>query len=257
MTFPPENLCFELPNIPDIDDICLPGGACLSYVWDGIGKIPTAADMSLDFYSQIGPALTPLIPMFNMLDTVLAIFKCIQAIPDAITSLNPSELVKCVPELAKLIDKLLGLIPQMSIPKMIKAALGNMSKLLRSIAIEIGYVSEELERIAKKIDRAADLNDIKMNGFLVCAQQDAHDTIRATGAALAGVGRMVLLLNIFIGLVGAEEIPCFGSIIEDNMDSLDVLVDLLNTLAELLQTMANAIPDPDLALTLALGEARC
>ncbi len=257
MAFPPKELCFKLPEIPTIDDICLPGGMCLSYVWDGIGKIPSVADVSLDFYSQIGPALTPLKPLFDILDTVLAIFRCVKAIPDAITSLDPRELLNCFPALAKLIDQLLKLIPQLSIPKMIKAALKNMGKLLRAIASDIEYIKSQLQRIADMIDRAADLNDVKMNGFLVCAQQDVQDSVMSTAEALKGIGRIVLLLNIFIGMIGGEEIPCFGSIVEDNLDSLDVIIDLLTTLAELLDTMADAIPDPDLALTLALGDLKC
>jgi hypothetical protein len=257
MTFPPEDLCFPLPDLPEVEDICLPGGICLSYVWDGIGKIPSVADISMDFYSQIGPALTPLIPLFNILDTVLAIFRCVKAIPDAITSLDPSELLKCLPALAKLVDQLLKLIPQLSIPKMVKVALKNMAKLLRSIASEITYIQSQLQRIADEIDRAAELQDVKMNGFLVCAQQDAFDTLAATGEALKGLGRIVLLLNVFIGLIGAEEIPCFGSLVSENTDNLDAVIDLLTTLAELLDTMSDAIPDPDLALTLALGDLQC
>ena len=51
MAFPPPELCIDMPDIPSIDDICFPGGFCLSYVWDSINKIPTAADMSMDFFS--------------------------------------------------------------------------------------------------------------------------------------------------------------------------------------------------------------
>lgn len=258
MAFPPEDLCFDMPEIPTIDDICFPGGFCLSYVWDSIGKIPTAADIGMDFFSQIGPALTPLVPLFNVLDTALAMFRCIKAIPDAITSLDPSELLNCLPALAKLVDQLLGLIPQLSIPKMIKAALTNLAMMLESIAGEFSYLQSQLQRIADMVDRAAELNDVKMNGFLVCAQNDLQDTVLSTSEALKGIGRIILLINIFIGLIGGEEIPCFGSLIEDNIsEGFDVVIDLLLSLAEVLRIMAGAIPDPDLALTLALGDLNC
>lgn len=257
MSFPPDDLCLEIPGIPTLDDICLPGGMCLSYIWDGIGKIPNMADISMDFFSQIGPALTPLKPLFDILDTVLLIFKCVKSIPDAITSLNPKELLNCLPALAKLIDQLLKLIPQLSIPKMIKAVLKNMALLLRSIASDFEYIQNELERILKQIERAASLNDVKMNGFLVCSQQDVQGSMLSTAEALKGMGRIILLINIFIGMIGGEEIPCFGSLIEGNLDNLNVLVDLLMTLADLLETMSDVIPDPDLILTLAMGDLKC
>ena len=257
-TFPPDDFCIPMPEIPEIDDICFPGGFCLSYVWDGIAKIPTAADMSTDFFSQIGPAMAPMKPFFDMLDTVLQIFKCVSAIPKSIMTLNPGELLDCFPALAKLIDQLLKLIPQLSIPKMIKAILHNLAKLLRSIASELTYIQFQLQRIADGIDRAAQLNDVKMNGFLVCAQKDLDDSVLSTAEALKGIGRIILLVNIFIGLIGAEPIPCFGSLISDNVaDGFDVVIDLLTGLAKVLETMANAIPDPDLALSKLLGDQRC
>lgn len=256
-TFPPDNLCLEMPANPLVDDICLPGNICLSYVRDGIAKIPTGADVSLDFYSQIGPALTPLMPLFDILDTVLLVFKAIEAIPDSITSLNPKKLLEIIPELAEKIDKLLNLIPQLSIPKTVKAAILNMATLVGSIATELAYIQTQNQRIADQIDRAATLGDMKMNSFLVCAQNDLNENVAATSEALKGVGRMVLLINIFLTMIGAEEIPCFGTIIEDNSDDLSVCIDLLQSLSELLRTMANAIPDPTLALTLALGDQTC
>lgn len=258
MAFPPEELCIALPDVPALEDICFPGGFCLSYIWDAIDKIPHMADVSLDFFSQIGPAMAPLAPFFSLLDTVLAVYRCIQAIPDAITSLDPSELLKCVPALAELIDKILKLIPQMSIPKMIIAILKNMAYLIRAVASDLLYIQSQLQKIADMIDRASNLNDVKMNGFLVCAQATIEGSVMSTAEALKGIGRMILLVNIFIGLFGGEEIPCFGSLVSDNLaDGLDVVIDLLLTLADILQEIAEAIPDPDLALTLAMGEQRC
>jgi hypothetical protein len=96
-----------------------------------------------------------------------------------------------------------------------------------------------------------------MNGFLVCAQQDLQGSVASTAEALKGIGRVILLINIFISLIGAEEIPCFGSLVEDNSDNLDAVIDLLTTLAELLDIMSDAIPDPDMILTLALGDMKC
>jgi len=258
MAFPPEELCFDLPEIPELEDMCFPGGFCLSYIWDAIDQIPHMADVSLDFFSQIGPAMAPLQPFFSLLDTVLAIFRCVQAIPDVITSLDPSELLNCIPALAELVDKILKLIPQLSIPKLVIAAIKNLAHLLRAIAADLLYLESQLQRIADMIDRAADLNDVKMNGFLVCAQDTIQGSVMSTAEALKGIGRIVLLINIMIGLFGGEEIPCFGALLEDNVsEGFDVIVDLLTTLADVLDMIADAIPDPDLALTLAMGDLKC
>lgn len=258
MAFPPDDLCITLPDPPSVDDICFPGGFCLSYIWDAIGKIPGGADMPMDFFSQLGPAMAPMAPFFDLLDTILAVYRCVKAVPDAITSLDPTELFQCMPALAELIDKLLKLIPQLSIPKMIKAILHNLATLLRGIASDLTYIQSQLQQIAGMIDRAADLNDVKLEGFLVCAQSEMEDTVFSTADALQGIGRIILLLNIFMGLIGGQEIPCLGDIVRDNIgDGLDVVIDLLTAMAEILDEIADKIIDPDLALTLALGDLKC
>ena len=258
MAFPPDDLCITLPEIPTIDKVCLPGGLCLDYVWSGIGKIPHAADIPPDHFSQIGPAMAPLKPLFDLLDTVLALFRCVKAVPDAITSLDPSELLDCLPALAKAVDQVLKLIPQLSVPKMVIAIIKNLATLLRAIAADLRYVQSQLQRIADMIDRAAQLGDYRLNGFLVCAQGDMETTLMSTGEALRGIGSIILIVNIFMGLIGGPEIPCFGSIVEDNISlGFDALVDIFTALAELLTDIANAIPDPDLVLTLALGAQQC
>lgn len=256
--FPPADLCIVLPDLPAVDDVCLPGGICLSYVWDGVSKIPHPSDMSLDFFSQLGPAMTPLVPIFNVVDTVLAIFKCVKAVPDAITSLDPSGLLDCLPALAKLVDQLIKFIPQMSIPKSIKAMLKNCAALLWAVANDFRYLQTQSEMIIRQLDRAATLNNSKMNGFLVCAQKDLDDVALSTAEALKGMGRIILLLNVFTGLIGAPEIPCFGSLIGDNLDrGFGVIIDLLLALAAVLNDIANAIPDPDMILAIALGDQQC
>jgi len=256
--FPPAVLCTGLPALGSIEDICLPGGVCLSYIWNATGQIPSLSDMALDFMGQLGPALTPLVPFFNLLDTVVQVYNCVSSIPDIITTLDPTELLNCIPALAKLVDQLLKLIPQLSIPKMVIAALKNLASLLRGVATDLDNLVAILEAIALQIDRAAELNDHTMNGFLVCSQETVERTALSTGEALKGIGQIVLLLNVFIGLFGGEPIPCFSGLIKDNIgEGLDVVIDLLYALADVLETLARAIPDPDLALTLALGKQEC
>lgn len=258
LDWPPDDLCAVLDWVEGLDDICFPGGFCLSHVWDAVNKIPHLADLPLDFFSQIGPALAPLRPLFDVLDTALAIFKCVKAVPDALTSLDPTELFKCIPELVALIDKLLKLVPQISIPKLIKAAILNIARLLRAIAADLEYIKSQLQRIADMIDRAADLQDVKLAGFLACAQHTIDAQNMSTAEALKGIGRIVLLINIFIAMIGGEEIPCFGTLMSDGLaQGIDVVIDLLAALAQVLQEIAEAIPDPDLVLTLALGDLRC
>jgi hypothetical protein len=163
-----------------------------------------------------------------------------------------------MPALAKAIDNLLKLIPQLSLPKLVKAILKNIARLIRGIAADLSYIQSQIERIAEAIDKAADLQDVVLNGLLTCAQSNVEQTVFTTADALQGIGRIILLVNILIGLFGGDEVPCFSEGFLDAIgEGLDTLIEMLTMLAELLDELANAIPDPDFALTLVLGEQRC
>jgi len=259
MVWSPDDIpCLALPEIPSIDEICFPGGFCLSHIWDGIEKIPHAADVPLQFFSQIGPALAPLKPIFDIIDFALAIFKCVEGGVDAITELDPTKIIECIPNLAEILDKLLAMIPQLSIPRMIKKTLEAFAQLLEGIAADLLYIQSQVQRIADLIDRAADLNDVSLNAILACSQRTVDDGVLSTAEALKGIGRIILLLNIFIGLIGGEEIPCFGQLVSDNLaEGLDAIIEIILTLAQVLREIADAIIDPVLELTLALGKQRC
>jgi len=258
MTFPPDNLCIDIPDIADVEDVCLPGGICLSYVFSGIGKVPSIADAHLDFLSQLGPAMTPLQPFFKLLETALAIFKCLKAIPKAITQLNPKELIECFPALAKSVDQLLKLIPQLSVPMMVKSIIVNVANLLLGICQELTDINERRSRIESQIIRAVQLGDLKMNGLLVCAQNTLNDTSAAMGKSLEAVGRIIMLINVFGGLIGMQEIPCFSKILTDNLGvNTSEIISVLQDLAQLLIDISSAVPDPNGALAKSLGDASC
>lgn len=249
-------LCLPLPEIPTAEDICFPGGFCLSHVWNGINQIPNAADIWLQFYSQIGPAMSGLAPIFTIIDAILAVFRCFEGTIEFAKSLDPTDLIKCVPELVEKINALLSLIPQLSIPRMAKAIVQGLAALLRAIATDLRYVQQQLARIAAGIDDAHDLGDVSLLSFLSCAEKTIEDQALSTAEALKGIGRIVLLINLLMALFGGPEIPCFGALLED-LDQLDAVIAALLAIADLLQQLADLIPDPQLAITLVLGDLEC
>ena len=251
-------ICNDIPSLDVMEDICFPGGACLSHLLTAIQSVPSASEIPLGFLSQLGPATSFLQPFMNVLDTVLAIFKCMEAFTDFATSLDPTEIFACFPELIDKINALLAMIPQLSIPRMVKSIIKALISLLRGLASDLEYLRSRLEEIAREIDRAADLGDVTKSGFLACAENTMNDSLSATAQALKAVGRIILVVNIFMGLFGGPEIPCFGELLDGvGADELQPIIDVLNALADLLQQLHDMIPDPQWAITKALGEQRC
>jgi len=249
-------ICAELPDWNISDDICFPGGACLSNIIQKIQTIPAPSETILGYLGQLGPAMSFLNPFFSQLETVLAIFRCIEAITDFATSLDPSGVLECVPELVEKINKLLDLIAQLAIPRMVIALIKVIADLLRFLANDLEYIQDKIQDILDAIDTASDMNDVKLGELLACAQTNMENQLMTTADALRSIGRIILLLNILLGLIGGPEIPCFGELLADP-NLLDEAIDLLRELANLLDELVALIPDPQLAITLALGEQRC
>lgn len=249
-------VCPFLTPVGSIDDICFPGGLCLSAIRPP-DDYPRISDLVMAQLAQIGPAMAPLKPFFDVLDTALAIFKCIEAIPDCITKLDPSGLINCVPDLVEKINQLLSLIPQLTIPRLIIQLIRNLAAFLRSLADDLDYLKQRLARVAQAISRAADLNDVTWGGFLQCAEQTVADEMDALAQALQMLGRIILLANIMLSLIsGAPEIPCFGTMMQD-IAVLDDVIAAIRALAALLEELANKIPDPEMAITLLLKGEKC
>ncbi len=249
-------LCADMPPFLTMNDICFPGGFCLSHVLTSIQSVPSMSEVPLQFMSQLGPAMSFMAPVFNIIDAALAIFKCVEAIPKAIGTLNPGKIIECVPNLVEKINQLLNMIPQLSLPRLVKEIIRAMADLLRGLAYDLRYIQTRIINMAKAIDRAADLNDVNLSDYIVCAQKNNDDALLTTAEALKGIGRIILLINIFIGLFGGPEIPCFGELLDD-AELLEPVIETLFALAELLDKIAASIPDPQWAITKALGEQRC
>ncbi len=249
-------ICPALQPVSGIDDICFPGGLCLSAMFLP-SDYPRVSDMVMSQLQQLGPAMAPLKPFFDMLDTALAIFRCVESIPKCITELDPAELINCIPDLAEKINALLNLVPQLTIPRLVAGLIRNLAAFLRAFADDLDYLQTRLARVAQAVSRAADLNDVTWGGFLQCAENTVQDELDALALALRGIGRIILLANILLSLVsGAPEIPCFGTMLQD-ADVLGPVIDAMRVLAALLEALADLIPDPQLAVTLVLKGTVC
>jgi len=251
-------ICNDIPTFTAMEDICFPGGACLSHLLTTIQSVPSPTEIPLQFLSQLGPATSFIQPFMNAIDTVIALFKCLEAIVDFATSLDPTGIFECLPQLIEKINALLSMIPQLSIPRMVIAIIRALIALLRGLATDLQYLVDRAVDIAEQIDRAADLNDVTKAGYLACAENTMNESLSETALALKAVGRIILLVNIFMGLFGGPEIPCFGELLDGaTVDVLQPIIGTLDALADLLEQLLDMIPDPIAALTKALGEQRC
>ena len=224
MTLP---ICIEIPEIEDPFALTLPGGIEIEHI---------------DLMEVIQPALTPLVPFFNIIDTIVALFNCLKAIPDTLgPPPDPTAIAECMPELAEKVNKLLQLIPMLSLPLMIVGLIDLVIDTLSQARDVLVHLQTQMEQILNAIDRATDLDDAGLMAIIQCAQANVAQEAANVGKMLASLGKLIGLINLFMGMIGGPEIPDLSDLAGQ---PLDKVIEPLDAIVEALQTARDAVPVP-------------
>ncbi len=221
MTLP---ICKLLDEIPDPFQITLPGGVTIERI---------------NLMEVIGPLLAPLTPFFNVIDTLVAIVNCIKAIPDVIT--DPTAIGACLKELGEKIAQLLKMLPQLSLPLLLIQLIDLLIDTLRQARTELLHLQQQMVQIMGAIDRASDLDDAGLMSLAQCAEANVAQEAANVGKALASLGKLIGLINLFMSMVGGPEIPDLSDLAGRPLDDM---IEPLDALVEALETAREAVPVP-------------
>ena len=223
----PFELCLEIPDFPDPLALPLPGGIEIEDV---------------NLMRIVQPALTPLVPLFNIIDTVVAVFNCIKAIPDTLgPPPDPTAIAACIPELAEKVNALLRLIPQLSLPYTIIGIIDLVIDTLRQARSQLLHLQQQMVQILGAIDRATELEDAGLMAITSCAQANVAQEAANVGKSLAALGKLIGLLNLFLGMVGGPEVPDLSDLAGRPLDEAIAPIDAI---VETLQAVRSAVPVP-------------
>ncbi len=232
--------CPDLAAVPSPLTLTLPGGVSLASLVQSAQGIPNQLDLVQSLMAQASPALAPLKPVFDIIDTVVAVFGCLKAIPAAFgPPPDPSKLVQAIEDLAKKVDNLLHLVPQLSIPLLAKDLIDAILALLEGMRDALDGLAEELKSLEGAASRAAELNDPGLAGIVACAQAGITAQAASLGASMASLGSLIGLANILLGMVGLPQIPDLSHL---GSLPLDQVVKPLDALVKELRAVRQAIP---------------
>lgn len=246
------DFCFALSTGPGELCIEMPGGArlCAQAGFD-TGDL---GEITKSLFAQINSALAPLQPFFNILDVLKCIMDCIMAIPDCIgPPPDPSGLLNCIPNLQKAVDKLLKLLPQLSIPIMIKSILHTIIVGLQGVRLKLLALIKQVERIIAASLKATALGNLQLQIVVDCANNNMDAQLQNLNAGMAPLNRLLGLMNVLCELAGLPCIPPIGGLAaigEDALAPLDAII-------KILQALEAAIPVPDLSLPAFDPDADC
>lgn len=233
------DLCLSLGVTPQNLSITFPGGASID------PQLPDLAfadpmRLSKQLLAQANAALAPLGPVFNLLDTVLALHAVVKSIPDAITHLDPGAITEALPALAAKAATLAKLVPQLSVPLLVLGLIDVLLAYLDGLAEQLRAILAQQARIQRAADRAVALGNAPLQIVVGCAAEYIEAQLASLGATVAPVNRFIGLINVFAELAGLAALPTIGELGADLASDLA----LLDALAAQLHALRDALPVP-------------
>jgi hypothetical protein len=235
--------CKLIPRLPSPRQIVFPGGAALSQVLAAGSEIPSGLDAATNLLAQASPAMAPLMPIFNIIDAVLALVECVQAVPDALgPPPDPAKMAETLSRLAEKLPKLLDLVPQLAAPRMVIGMLDTLIEFLEGLRDQIEAILLQAERTQAARAKAAELGDANLLHIASCAESHAQAQFQAMADALAPMNTLVSALNLFLGLLGLPAIPALDGLID--IENPEVAFERIDDLTNLLRSLRDAVPLP-------------
>lgn len=240
-------ICLELNiDIAALLDLSLilPGGVQIQALLEP-GVLPDPSAVINSILAQVNAALAPLAPIFLIIDVVIAIVDCIKAIPDAIgPPPDPTAIVRCLEKLLKALAELLKLIPQLSIPLLVKGICNILVAALQGLYDQLACLLVFQARLDISLGKIGDLIELDLIEAsaalelqLGCAQANLDLQFEINAASAKPLNTLIKLVNLFLSLVGIPEIPSL-EIGADATSALEPLKDAI----EALRTVCDAIP---------------
>jgi len=227
-----EDICVELTVTPQHLSFTFPGGAALDAQLPDIG-IPDPMELSKQLMAQANAALAPLVPVFNIIDTVLALFQAVKAIPDAITHLGPTKITDALPDVEQKAAKLLAILPQLSVPLMIVGLIDVLLAFLGGLSGQLRALIDQQVRIQHAENRAAELGNAQLQTVVDYSRGHIDAQLQSLAESAAPVNRLIALINVFTELVGLGRLPDLANLGRDAEAALKPLDDTVKALTDL------------------------
>lgn len=238
------NLLVSLDDL-NIDFI---GGASISASLDM--PVPNAGAAVKSILAQANAALAPLMPFFVLLDAFVAVAKLAMAVPDSLgPPPDPSALLKLLPDVTAKLEKVLALLPVVSIPKMVKKILVNIRTLLAEMRKQFLTMQVTYEGFAEVEDRAVELEAefpeiaASLRVSIGCGTEQLDAQMQGLGNGMQPLKSLFGAVNILLALAAVPvELPDPGNLGGGGIASVTVTVDALDVLIGLLDVAIIAIP---------------
>lgn len=239
--------CIDLGIDADLSDLAIifPGGAVLEIPTPPGIDVAFAIDYAKQILAAVSAALMPLQPIFSIIDTIMAIVDFAKAVPDGIAALDPGKIVEAIPKITAKLDRLLAMIPPLSIPIFLKSLLRVIIVMLTGLKQALNAIIDAILAASLAEARAAVVAEFSISASLQltaaaeCAKASASASMGGLAQGLKPLDALLKIVKLFVEMIGLPvEIPTIAELGAD----AKVAVNAIDVLIEALTLVRSAIP---------------
>lgn len=201
-------------------------------------------------FGKLNSALAPLVPIFTIIEVVIALKNCILAIPDCLMPPSPKPIIDCSKQLIRTLDQLLKMVPQLSVPLLVAGFIDALIAFISAYRNAIAVLIEREAVILESQTRAAALGNAQMLILLECSKNNIDIEFNNLSAGMGPVNQLLAIVNGLLDIVGLPCLPGIAVPTQLTQEALKPLDDLIT----ILKKLRGLIPIPNLGAANSFGK---
>lgn len=178
MTAPLVVTCIDPPAWRRPPSIRIPNQGTVEMAWDSLSSIPDPADLMSKFMNVVNLALASIRKYLQMVEVVVAIKQCIEAVPKAIMTLSPSPIFDCLKTLAKVFTQVMQDFPPFPYIFMAVDVAGICVDLIDAFILLFQRLDAKIAALVNLNNYALGLSDIELVNMSSCAMKDVKLSVQ-------------------------------------------------------------------------------
>jgi len=158
------------PNPPP--EVQVPFLGALKKARESLYGLPDPSALLMKFMDNLNLAMAPLRQFLKLVQTIMAIKDCVTAIPEAILTLSPAPIIKCLKNLMKYIAKLIAMIPPMSYVRLLVDICSVIIQLVDELIYTVQVLDARIQQYFADLATATALGDTKLIEFTNCGASE-------------------------------------------------------------------------------------
>lgn len=233
MTLP----CVPVGDPPGNHTIVFPGGMRISTppMFRPYERLVELESM----FQALAPAIAAMAPVFTMLEALVAVMD----FSKALATLNPSEIADAFGAFLEAMEKLLGIVPQLSLPLMILGLLQLILDMLTTMIDFLVDIQRQQQQVQTMKDYAQEHELEPMVADALCLEQNLEARMAYFNNAVGALAVFLVLVET-LGSIAGLDISLDMELDEDTDidDMLDALSTFVDTLTEIMAVVEAVIP---------------